>query len=237
MQKNVGGHLADRGCLRAAGALRWGVAQAQLTLFGHEEPSFDASFANLRRVELDADAFVGWLVGHAALFDHLLHTTRWRTGEERIYDRTLPTPRLFAGLPADGPGHPVLDAMQDALSHHYGEAFVRMSLALYRDGRDSVAHHGDRVARRLPAALVATVSVGAPRRFLLRPRAGGASVGFNLGWGDLLVMGGSCQRTWQHGIPKVARADARIAIMHRPAWFDPGRTEPEIERTESEVDD
>jgi len=47
---------------------------------------------------------------------------------------------------------------------------------------------------------------------------GGASIPFHLGGGDLLVMGGTCQRTWRHGIPKVAQAGPRIALMFRPSW-------------------
>jgi alkylated DNA repair dioxygenase AlkB len=60
--------------------------------------------------------------------------------------------------------------------------------------------------------------VGGQRRFLLRPYGGGHSIALNLGWGDLLVMGGTCQRTWQHCLPKVAHAEPRIAIMFRPSW-------------------
>ena len=82
----------------------------------------------------------------------------------------------------------------------------------------SVAFHGDYVAREMDRALVATVSVGAPRRFLMRPTGGGKSIALTLGWGDLLVMGGTCQRTWQHAIPKVKHALPRIAIMFRPVW-------------------
>jgi len=113
--------------------------------------------------------------------------------------------------------------MQNVLSVRYGERFARVSLGYYRDGRDSVAFHGDRIARLLPQALVATVSVGASRRFLMRPAAGGASLAFSLGRGDLLVMGGSCQRTWQHAIPKsrTSGAQERIAIMFRPHWEEP----------------
>jgi alkylated DNA repair dioxygenase AlkB len=67
------------------------------------------------------------------------------------------------------------------------------------------------------------VSVGASRRFLMRPVAGGPSLSFSLGRGDLLVMGGSCQRTWLHGIPKsrTVGAQPRIAVMFRPHWVDP----------------
>jgi alkylated DNA repair dioxygenase AlkB len=127
-------------------------------------------------------------------------------------------PRLYAVLPDDGAGHPVIGAMQQALSRHYGVPFERVSLAFYRNGQDSVAWHGDYVARTMPAAVVATVSVGAPRKFQLRPAGGGRSLSLNLGGGDLLVMGGTCQRTWQHHVPKLASAEPRIAIMYRPRW-------------------
>jgi alkylated DNA repair dioxygenase AlkB len=132
-------------------------------------------------------------------------------------------PRLIAGLPKDGPGHPALEEMRAALNARYGTAFPRTGMALYRDGNDSVAWHGDYVARELPVdALVATVSLGAPRRFLLRPaEGGGPSIAYSLGWGDLIVMGGSCQRTWRHSVPKVRHAQPRMAIMFRPVWETP----------------
>jgi alkylated DNA repair dioxygenase AlkB len=238
------------------------MLSSQLGLLGLEEPAFDTQFRSLVRERLDRDAWVdyapGWLSGHETLFEQLATTTRWRSGEEYMYDRTVVTPRVFGMIPEDGPGHPILEAMRATLSRRYGEEFTRISLAMYRDGRDSVAFHGDRVARTLPQALVATVSLGAPRRFLMRPRpAPSAAIGggrpsepepstppgsrrgpspaagaraadsprtitrsrtWNLGWGDLIVMGGSCQRTWQHGIPKVAHANPRIAVMFRPRW-------------------
>lgn len=108
--------------------------------------------------------------------------------------------------------------MRDLLAARYGEEFPRTSLALYRNGDDSVAYHGDTTARDLPEAVVATVSLGTPRRLLLRPTAGGRSIAFALGRGDLFVMGGTCQRTWRHGIPKVADSGPRIAVMFRPIW-------------------
>jgi len=196
--------------------------EAQQHLFGHEEPAFDPSFSKLHRTPLSTDAWAdfaeGWLEGHARLFDALESGTSWRTVQETLYDKTLTAPRLVATLPQDGPGHPIVDAMAYVLSERYQLALERVSLALYRNGDDSVAWHGDRIARQMPATIVATVSVGSPRRFLLRPRGGGRSTRFNLGAGDLLVMGGSSQRTWQHSVPKVARAYPRIAIMFRPLW-------------------
>lgn len=194
----------------------------QPSLFGHEEPRCDESFGSLRRIEFANGAWVelvpGWLSGHARVFDALARETRWRSEERQMYDRKVDVPRLYAMLPEDGPLHPAIQSMRKALEHRYRSAFERVSLALYRDGRDSVAWHGDYVARRLPDALVATVSVGAPRRFLLRPHGGGRSFACSVGWGDLLVMGGTCQRTYQHSVPKVARAEPRIAIMFRPIW-------------------
>jgi alkylated DNA repair dioxygenase AlkB len=207
---------------------------AQLDLFGRGEPHFDATFADARRIDLAQGAWLElvphWLRGHQALFDMLVAQTRFRTEQRLMYERMVEVPRLYAVLGEDGPIPPLLQAMQGVLSSRYRETFARISLGYYRDGRDSVAFHGDRIARTLPNALVATVSVGAARRFLLRPAGGGKSSAFSLGRGDLLVMGGSCQRTWQHAIPKsrTAGAQPRIAIMFRPHWapLQPEQNEP-----------
>jgi len=199
---------------------------AQLELFGTGEPRFDATFAAARRFELASRAWIefvpGWLRGHQELFDTLVATVSFR-GEQRVmYERMVDVPRLYASLPEDGSPPPVIGAMQQVLSLRYGECFERVSLGYYRNGSDSVAFHGDRIARVLPQALVATVSLGAPRKLLLRPLAGGASRSFLLGRGDLFVMGGTCQRTWQHAIPKSRTASGpRIAVMFRPEWEPP----------------
>jgi len=195
----------------------------QLGLFAKSAPTFDPAFSAARRTDLAGGAWVeyvpGWVSGQDALFDALEASTRWRTDRRWMYERMVDTPRLIAGLPADGPGHPLLADIGDALAARYRETFHRVTLALYRDGSDSVAPHGDTVARDMEEALVATVSLGAPRRFLLKPASGGPSIAFALGGGDLLVMGGSCQRTWRHGIPKVTAAGPRIAVMFRPLWY------------------
>jgi alkylated DNA repair dioxygenase AlkB len=195
------------------------LAALQPSLFGGGEPCFDPGFPGLRRIPLGEGAWVdfarGWLEGHEAVFDELRRTTHWRHQRRRMYDRIVDVPRLVATLPDDGLGHPVLGAIVAALSGHYRRPVDRVSLACYRDGRDSVAWHGDRLGRQVGDAIVAIVSVGSPRRFLLRPAAGGPSRAFDLGWGDLLVMGGTCQRTWQHAVPKVAEAGPRISIQLR----------------------
>ena len=193
----------------------------QQWLLGRDEPRCDDSFRALTRVALDDGAWLdvarGWLAGHATLFEELRQKAAWREESRRMYDRVVDVPRLVAALPP-GARPPAVEAMRAALERRYATPFPRVSVALYRDGGDSVAWHGDYVARTLPEALVATVSVGAPRKLLVRPTGGGRSRAWSVGCGDLVVMGGTCQRTHQHAIPKVARAEPRIAIMFRPLW-------------------
>jgi alkylated DNA repair dioxygenase AlkB len=196
------------------------VLAEQASLFGSGEPRLNPRLPALRRIALGAGAWVdhlpGWLEGHDTVFEALRRTTRWEHQRRRMYERVVDVPRLVAELPDDGPGHPVLDQAAAVLSRHYGLALTRVSLAYYRDGRDSVAWHGDRLGPLVDDTVVAILSLGEPRRFLLRPAAGGASRAFDLGWGDLLVMGGSCQRTWQHTVPKAALAGPRISVQFRP---------------------
>jgi alkylated DNA repair dioxygenase AlkB len=198
-----------------------GLRPQQRGLFDGGEPAFDRSLGGLRRIVLDADAWVdrlpGWVRGHESLLDALWSSTRWQLHRRRMYDRVVEVPRLVATLPEDGPGHPRVPELAAALTEHYGRPLERISLAAYRDGRDSVAFHGDRLGPGTDDAIVAIVSLGAPRRFLLRPAIGGRSRAFDLGRGDLLVMGGACQRTWQHGVPKVADSDLRITLQFRSA--------------------
>jgi alkylated DNA repair dioxygenase AlkB len=189
----------------------------QLPLFAGV-PSFDTMFRALERHELGLGAWLdrvpGWIANDGALFAQLERELEWRHEKRPMYARVVAVPRLLATVPSIG----IVDAMRVALCERYGEAFVRTSAALYRDGRDSVAFHGDTTARDMLEAVVATVSLGAPRTFLLKPAEGGTSRSFAVGGGDLVVMGGTCQRTWRHSIPKVARAAPRIALMFRPAW-------------------
>ncbi|MGE5186719.1 MAG: alpha-ketoglutarate-dependent dioxygenase AlkB [Acidobacteriota bacterium] len=149
------------------------------------------------------------------MFHQLERALPWRTETMHMYDREVVVPRLLAKIE---PRPPIVESMRVALSEHYGQEFVYTTAALYRDGSDSVAFHGDTTARDMREALVATVSLGEPRRFLMKPTEGGASTALPLGRGDLVVMGGTFQRTWRHGIPKVASAGPRMALMFRPAW-------------------
>jgi alkylated DNA repair dioxygenase AlkB len=166
----------------------------------------------------------GWISGADALFDALAETVPWRAERRQMYDRMVDVPRLlkFYGEGEELPD-PALERARNALTAHYGqelgEPFRTAGLCLYRDGADSVAWHGDRIGRGSKEdTMVAIVSVGAPRSLLLRPRGGGGpTLRHDVGHGDLLVMGGSCQRTWEHAIPKTARPTGpRISIQFRP---------------------
>jgi hypothetical protein len=76
--------------------------------------------------------------------------------------------------------------------------------------------------------MVAIMSLGSQRQFLLRPRGGGATIRHTLGHGDLIVMGGSCQRTWEHAIPKTSRSvGPRISVQFRPSGVRQPRLCPE----------
>ncbi len=191
----------------------------QGSVFDIGVPAFDPELRGLERLDLDHGAWVDylphWLGGHQAVYRHLVGSADWKRERRHMYDRTVDVPRLTAAAPTQGPGGQLLLDLSATLAGNYGVTFKGISLAWYRDGKDSVAPHGDRIGRLCDDTVVAIVSVGAPRRFLLRPMAGGRSLTFSPGWGDLLVMGGSCQRTWMHSVPKLARADPRISIQFR----------------------
>lgn len=201
-----------------------GLADTALqgSLFGAAVPHVDRPIP-ADRTDLDHEAWIvrvpGWVGGDQTLLDHLADTTSWHSGRRPMYDRVVDVPRLTASVPKCGPGHPVLWEITAALRERFGERMDRIGLALYRDGRDSVAPHGDTVARDMHSSVMAIVSCGAPRRFLLRPVAGGESISFDFGLGDLLVMGGTIQRTWRHSVPKTNRpVGPRLSIMFRPRW-------------------
>ncbi|HYO85646.1 MAG TPA: alpha-ketoglutarate-dependent dioxygenase AlkB [Dermatophilaceae bacterium] len=178
------------------------------------------------RRNLSAGAWVdllpGWMREADALFARLCREVDWVAEERWMYQRRVAVPRLVRFYDRSQPlPDPALEVARDALSAHYaatggGEAFTTAGLCLYRDGRDSVAWHGDRIGRSATQdTMVAIVSLGAVRTLQLRPRGGGLSLRFALGHGDLLVMGGSCQRTWDHAVPKTTGVGPRISVQFR----------------------
>ena len=185
---------------------------------------FDAEFEQITRTGLDHGAWIdhqpGWVARPDDLFHVVLEGVDWRDGTEKIRGEDVPRPRQVASFGSQGVSADlaVLRDMSAALSQRYGVILDRITCNLYRDGRDSVAWHGDRIARERPSAKVAIVSLGEPRPFRVRPKGGGSSIGWSAGRGDLIVMGGSCQRTYDHSVPKVAHAGPRIAVMFRHAY-------------------
>jgi alkylated DNA repair dioxygenase AlkB len=194
-----------------------------------EAAELSALTPGLTRTALSDNAWIdhrpGWITGSDLLFDRLHNVVPWRAERRPMYDRVVDVPRLLcfydegAALP-----DPLLQQTRDDLDAHYGaelgEGFVTAGLCLYRDGRDSVAWHGDTIGRsRTEDTMVAIVSLGQARPLLLRPRSrthDNDTRRFSLGHGDLLVMGGSCQRTWEHAVPKTVRATGpRISVQFR----------------------
>ncbi len=166
----------------------------------------------------------GWLSGADELFDALMSAVPWRAERRHMYDRVVDVPRLvsFHDLSVEEPPHRKLADLRRRLNDSYagelGEPFTTVGLCLYRDGSDSVAWHGDTIGRsRSEDTMVAIVSLGATRTFAMRPRGGGQSLRLPQGHGDLLVMGGSCQRTWEHAVPKTSTPTGpRVSIQFRP---------------------
>lgn len=168
------------------------------------------------------DVMTGWVGGADELYAALRRDVPWRAERRQMFDSVVDVPRLLCFYGDDDPlPHPALHTARDALTAYYastlGEPFTTAGLCLYRDGHDSVAWHGDRIGRsRDQDTMVAILSVGAPRDLVLRPRGGGSSIRVPAGHGDLVVMGGSCQRTWDHCVPKTTRpVGPRISVQFR----------------------
>jgi alkylated DNA repair dioxygenase AlkB len=207
----------------------------QPSLLDSEPPSFDRSLSRLERIALDERSWLdwapGWVRGSDRLFQLVLESRSWDTRTRWMYDRRVVEPRLTAPWSAasGAPLEPaIVDEMRRCLGEHYGVTFDSAGFNLYRGGQDGVAWHGDKIVKAIAEPVVPLVSLGEPRTFLLRPKGGGRSRAFRLGRGDLLVTGGTTQRTWQHCVPKVARAGPRISIafrygLHPRAYGPPGQ--------------
>ncbi|PRZ42019.1 alkylated DNA repair dioxygenase AlkB [Antricoccus suffuscus] len=181
----------------------------------------------VRRTELSRGAWIdirrGWVSGSGPLFERLEAEVPWYAEKRAMWDKILDVPRLLAFYGEHAPlPDPALEEAKECLDRYYGtelgEQFATAGLCLYRDGRDSVAWHGDTVGRgKTEDTMVAILSLGAPRTLMLRPRGGGTALKHSLGHGDLIVMGGSCQRTWEHAVPKTSRpVGPRISVQFRP---------------------
>ena len=194
----------------------------QPSLFDATDVDIDADFSRLERVHLDPDAWVDyaaeWVSGSDSLFAEIVETRQWGQRTRHMYENRVREPRLTSSWNArsgESLEPPILERMRRVFSERYEVEFDSVGFNLYRDGRDSVAWHGDRIKKEIEKPIVVLVSLGDPRRFLLRPKGGGKSKAFMLGRGDLLVTGGTTQRTWEHSVPKVAQAGPRISLAFR----------------------
>lgn len=192
-----------------------------------EGSAWHAPLSGLRRTTLGSGAWIdvlpGWFHDADEVFATLVRDVPWRAERRQMYDRVVDVPRLVHTYGIGDPlPHAALEAGRDELSRHYadelGEPFVTAGCCYYRDGNDSVAWHGDNLGRgRSTDTMVAIASFGSPRRLSLRPRGGGDAVHHLLGHGDLVVMGGSCQRTWEHAVLKTSKPTGpRISVQFRP---------------------
>jgi alkylated DNA repair dioxygenase AlkB len=138
----------------------------------------------------------------------------WQQRSRWMYTRMVTEPRLTAEYPviADAP-QPVLRYLARVLSGHYARPYTRLWMNWYRDNADGTGWHADRPANKLDEAVIPVLSLGAPRRFLIRPAGGGPSKAIAVHGGDLIVMGGRCQKDYQHSVPKQRQvAGARLSL-------------------------
>jgi len=191
---------------------------AQLRMFEPAEQRVDADFGNARRIDLDGDSWIehvpGWLSRNELLLDALAGAAPWEQRRRWMFTQLVEEPRLTAEFPslADAPV-PVLRHVGQVLSKRYGVVYDSAWLNLYRDHRDSTAWHGDRPHCRRARCTVPVLSLGETRRFQIRRHDGGRSTTFVMHGGDLIVMGGRCQRDWVHCVPKETRpTSARISV-------------------------
>lgn len=185
-----------------------------------DSPALDLRFSTLRRYWLDQTSWVdhapGWLSGGDELFGELLEQGEWRQRVVTMWDNVVLEPRLTMRWP-DRDWPEILEQARAALETRYQKPYASVSVNLYRDGRDSVAWHRDRIHHSLETPQVATISLGATRTFRLRPfnHDRGKPLTLTPANGDLIVMGGRCQQDWEHIVPKCAAALPRMAVTVR----------------------
>lgn len=188
---------------------------------GLEGAAARLSFDALRRDALDdrswLDVVPGWVPDHGELFERLLEIAPWQQRTRQMWDNEVLEPRLVAAWRTGEPVPPEITELVDPLNARYGVDFDSCLINLYRDGDDAVAWHADTVRKVMRDPLVATVSLGARRSFLVRPAAGGAVTRrYAPGEGDLIVMGGAMQHDWHHTVPREKSASgARMSITLR----------------------
>jgi alkylated DNA repair dioxygenase AlkB len=189
--------------------------------------------ASVERVDLGEGAWVdvvrGWIPDAGEVYEHLLREVAWQTSQLFRYDHLVEERRVGSWW-ARGKGmalpHPALAEATRVLQHRYGVTFDGFALLQYRGGTDGQAFHRDTDMKYLDDTIVAILSLGATRPWLLRPRTAkhtdapgqGATHDLAPASGDLLVMGGRCQADWEHSVPYLgpqSTVGPRISIQWR----------------------
>jgi alkylated DNA repair dioxygenase AlkB len=187
--------------------------------------------ARVERHELAPNSWVEVASGFVREADRMIEvlhdSLKWEQTEVLRYDHYVPEHRLGAGVRSDA--YPLFRQTDLHLRSRFRVPFTGVAAILYRDGHDFQGLHSDRELRWLDDTLIAIVVLGARRPFVLRPRlergvpveripAGTApdDIVLTPGEGDLLVMGGACQREWLHGVPAAAGVSRpRISLTWR----------------------
>jgi len=183
--------------------------------------------------DLDITYMPAWLPTDAAAqrFEALRNEVPWQRQPITLFGRTMMQPRLLAWMGDAGavytysgqrqvpqPWTPVVQDLKRMVEAESGARFNSVLLNFYRDGADSMGWHSDDEPELGPTPVIASLTLGAERRFVFRPRDKNDArrVPIVLGDGSLLVMRGDCQRRWQHAVPKTAKpAGGRINLTFR----------------------
>lgn len=152
------------------------------------------------------------------MFDKLLNEIGWEVHRIRIFGRHIDSPRLSCWIGDPGASytysrtrfqpHPwpaMLTLLRSRLRETLGFDFNSVLANRYRDGRDAMGWHSDDEPELGPQPVIASVSLGATRRFALKPRGEGGRLTLDLPHGSLLVMRGDTQTRYRHALPRTAR--------------------------------
>lgn len=193
----------------------------------------------MERVQLDARSWVDvirdFMPDAESVYADLLANVAWRQSRVYRYERYVDEPRMGGWVPRERP-NVALTRAREWLVERYGVPFDAGALALYRNEHDSVGFHRDRELKWLDDTVIAVLTLGATRPWLMKPMGSGparrdnsdlaGSIDLMPASGDLIVMGGRAQADWLHAVPKVAGAvEPRISVQWR--WTSKrGRPDP-----------
>ncbi len=201
---------------------------SELPSFPDEPIQIDPS-ASFERIALDGTSWVdvcrNWVIGSQALFDDLLATVPWQTTQLFRYEQSVEERRLSSGWRRGKPlPHPVLAEITRAIQRKYRVEFPGFGIIQYRNGSDGQGFHRDTDMRWLDDTVIAVLTLGAQRPWLLRPRENrytndlssigqqGATHDLAPACGDLIVMGGRCQADWEHSVAYVRSSNVGVRI-------------------------